>query len=122
MEKIVEWCLFGTSLCMKSEVWAAWAQGIGSMLAIPVALWIAQFQYRGRELVRIEAEKRRDWATGGLLGISAGYFLNLLQELVQTCERDGAIDVTSECALLEDGPAAGQGRFPRTERGRLHKP
>jgi hypothetical protein len=61
-EKIVEWCLFGSSVCMKSEVWAAWWQGIGSVLAVLIAIWVGHRQVttarsldRQKEINKLEA-------------------------------------------------------------------
>src|SRR5436305_14108706 len=46
MEEVAAWCISGTQLCARSEVWAAWVQGIGSVAAIVAAVWIAWWQRR----------------------------------------------------------------------------
>lgn len=52
----IEWCLLGT-LCLKSEVWAAWVQGVGSVLAIVAAGVIAWWQRHSDALRRAREER-----------------------------------------------------------------
>jgi hypothetical protein len=52
----IEWCLLGTGLCLKSEVWAAWWQGIGTVIAVGVAVAIPILQRRAdRKHARLRA-------------------------------------------------------------------
>jgi hypothetical protein len=53
MEQLPDlWCLWGTQekVCLKSEVWAAWVQSVGSLIAIVVAILLGWWQRKGSML------------------------------------------------------------------------
>jgi hypothetical protein len=64
MEKITEWCIVSTGLCAKSEVWAAWVQGVGSVLAIFAAVAIAAYQQYVQQALRAQEARERQRRVG----------------------------------------------------------
>ncbi len=54
------YCLVGSAICLSPEVWAAWAQAVGSVGAILVAIGVAGWQaYASRELLAAQRRQGR---------------------------------------------------------------
>ena len=63
------WCLFGGPLCLTSQVWAAWTQGLLSALGIFLAAWLPA-------RARRDAEKK---ATRAALSFAARMHASVLR-------------------------------------------
>jgi hypothetical protein len=102
MDPLVEWCIRGTRLCMKSEVWAAWVQGIGSVLAIAAAFVIAWADhYRQERRRRREREESRAQTRELCRNVASGLYV-ILAECVDLCEHVAAVRFDAQQAQLRD--------------------
>jgi hypothetical protein len=98
----VLWCVWWTSLCLKSEVWAAWWQGMGTVLAICVAIGIAAWQgYAERHRRRLDEQDRDNRA----IRVSTYFGLrlfNVLSALADALRNGEASAVHLHTAALND--------------------
>jgi len=102
MEEVAAWCIGGTQLCARSEVWAAWVQGIGSVAAIVAAVWIAWWQRRldhRRSDLRAKEETYRAIQVGMFY---SGKLLWCLQDHVDACAARNRRALEEARAVLRD--------------------
>lgn len=75
---------------LTSAEWAAWFQGIGSVAAVFVAVWIAKHQH-GNMLKRDAAAREREERTVARLCVTAGVqVLECMANFVQACQLQNA--------------------------------
>jgi hypothetical protein len=87
MERLVEWCIWGADWCAKSEVWAAWWQGIGTVAALFVAIGVAAFQRRAERENRRKDEVTRSANAVRMTMLFGLRLKECLDEYVSTHER-----------------------------------
>jgi hypothetical protein len=102
MEEVTAWCISGTDLCARSEVWAAWVQGVGSVAAIIAAVWIAWWQ-RQQDLRRSELNAREETYRAIQVGMFySGKLLWCLQDHVDACAARDRRALDESRAVLRD--------------------
>lgn len=96
------YCTWGIVFCLKSEVWAAWTQGILSAIAIFAAVGIAMHEHRAQQrsatLLYREA-KRRVAQVAVLFGAQLSYSLTALSDACLTRDMDV---IMREKAVVDD--------------------
>jgi hypothetical protein len=59
MEKLTEYCVIGTQVCLPSAEWASWTQAVFSVIAIVAAILVMHWQHA---LARTERIREQAWA------------------------------------------------------------
>jgi hypothetical protein len=97
MERLFEWCVLGTSLCAKSEVWAAWWQGVGTVAAVFVAVGVAAHGRRAARDDHVQSQQTKSANAARMAQLFAAQLQSALGSYGEACDSvDGPGDFSTE--------------------------